>query len=267
MEEKRRVVRAVSEDTERPYFRIQYNLSLSGRDLFGEALNLTSQADSFEQDNMEMESRFAEKRRSKSVHGLMVRNDRLNQEFVSSSTPRGKHAKFAHHLPSLPEDTKVDSNETMKRTRSVGNLDVEVNRYGCPKLEPENLHREDLGMGLITCLNSKNIKKYTVGQSYRRGVIVAIDEEQRKIVVYHANMPRGALILVTTENAHRYEKGYPVEDADGHVLGCVHAVDRVQNMLVVNTQATEETFVHASPFKNDTRRLSEVITRRSIPHR
>lgn len=99
------------------------------------------------------------------------------------------------------------------------------------------------------------------------GVIVAIDEEQRKIVVYHANMPRGALILVTTENAHRYEKGYPVEDAEGQSLGCVHAVDRVQNMLVVNTQATEESFVHAAPFSNDRRRLSEVITRRSIPQR
>lgn len=169
MEEKRRMVRAVSEDTERPYFRIQYKLSLSGRDLFGEALNLNSTAGEDGADAAAMEGRFAEKRRSKSVHGLMVRNDRMDHQFVSSSTPRGKHSRMAHPLPSLPEDTKVESQETMKRTRSVGNLDVEVNRYGCPRLEPENLHKEDLGMGLITCLNSKNIKKYTVGQSYRRG--------------------------------------------------------------------------------------------------
>lgn len=48
-------------------------------------------------------------------------------------------------------------------------------------------------------------------------------------------MPKGALVVLKTRNASRYEKGYPVTNVQGIVLGTVHAIDHVQNLLVVNT--------------------------------
>ena len=53
-------------------------------------------------------------------------------------------------------------------------------------------------------------------------------------------MPKGALVVLKTRNASRYEKGYPVTNVQGIVLGTVHAIDHIQNLLVVNISRAED---------------------------
>jgi hypothetical protein len=78
------------------------------------------------------------------------------------------------------------------------------------------------------------VAKYRIGQAYKRGTIIGIDEELGKIVVFHKDMPPGALTVLKSNDASRYEKGFSIADAQGHELGIVHAVDRRQNLLVLN---------------------------------
>mmetsp|Transcript_16422 Transcript_16422/g.18579 ORF Transcript_16422/g.18579 Transcript_16422/m.18579 type:complete len:313 (+) Transcript_16422:482-1420(+) len=284
MQEQHRVVRAVSEDTERPYFRIRYRLSVSGREMLQDALsgNLAPTGQFFdamevdESKDFDDEKEFSnsrrymkQQRRSKSVivGGSKNRTFRSTDENLDDSfqmhvetsdlptTPRSQHkipenVSFSWSSQEFKDtaesDTKPTSTEPIgvKRTNSMGMLDMEVNRYGSPVMPLHQLRYEMkrepvMAKGLVTCLNSKNVKKYTIGQRYRRGVIVGIDEEQGKIIVLHKNMPAGALSLVRSGNAKRYEKGYSMEDAQGRRLGTVHAIDRLQDIVVINTTTAD----------------------------
>jgi hypothetical protein len=78
-------------------------------------------------------------------------------------------------------------------------------------------------------------------------VVVGIDDDHGKIIVYNEQLPRGALTVLRTNNAGRYDRGFVLEDTRGVFLGMVHALDRVQNLLVLNTstQAEEEDLLEA----------------------
>mmetsp|Transcript_35449 Transcript_35449/g.43782 ORF Transcript_35449/g.43782 Transcript_35449/m.43782 type:complete len:287 (+) Transcript_35449:277-1137(+) len=281
MQEQTRMVRAISEDTERPYFRIRYRLSVSGRSMLQDALNGNlgrageySYSNFNNDDAMEVDEEFGgygfhgrplRQRRSKSVIVGKTTNNQFNnlggfgfqtqpQTSELPTTPRTQHKM--PHTAAFSWDTNEFKNESedkspeetappptgIKRTNSTGMLEMEVNRYGSPSVPLHQLRREEKSVlkGLVTCLNSKNVKKYSIGQRYRRGVIYGIDEEQGKIIVLHKDMPAGALCIMRSGNAKRYEKGYPVEDAFGNRLGTVHAIDRLQGLLVLNTTMADK---------------------------
>lgn len=300
MQEQTRMVRAISEDTERPYFRIRYRLSVSGREMLQDALNgnlsragqqhMNGNGNAMDideinvneyvnnyMDDVDVEMMTAKplrQRRSKSVvvgsthssNPSMIMYQDQHQPIETSNLPTTP--RTANQMPNTNmfswdnntqefknNDNEVNNNDEtenrssindsnnrsrMKRTNSAGMLEMEVNRYGSPMVPLHHLKHEIrpnsmLSQGLVTCLNSKNVKKYTIGQPYRRGVIYGIDEEQGKIIVLHKDMPAGALTIMRTGNAKRYEKGYPVEDAKGNRFGIVHAIDRIQDLLVLNT--------------------------------
>ena len=89
--------------------------------------------------------------------------------------------------------------------------------------------------GLVTCLNSKNTAKYRVGQPYRSGFIVGIDTRLNKIIVYCPHLPSGALMIMRSSSAAKYDRGFEVTTPRGKYMGLVHAIDDLQNLIVVNT--------------------------------
>ena len=93
----------------------------------------------------------------------------------------------------------------------------------------------NLQTGLVTCLNSKNTAKYRVGQPYRSGFIVGIDTRLNKIIVYCPHLPPGSLLIMRSSSASKYDRGFEVCTPHGKFMGLVHAIDDVQNLVVVNT--------------------------------
>lgn len=279
MQEQQRMVRAISEDTERPYFRIRYRLSLSGKELLADALSGGNAHHSMYSDSMMdldgeagmFSDQPLRQRHSKSVivggtsrqnntGGMSIPFQSMPQVSEMPGTPRSQYkmpetATFSWDTKTFDNDSEQNLEESdasqrrtsngIKRTNSTGMLEMEVNRYGSPCVPLHQLQHEAKednlrSKGLVTCLNSKNVKKYSVGQRYRRGIIFGIDEEQGKIIVLHKDMPAGALCIMRTGNSNRYEKGYPVEDARGNRLGTVHAIDRHQDLIVLNTSNVEQ---------------------------
>lgn len=168
---------------------------------------------------------------------------------------QGSGYRFPPPHGSFPESDgnshmDIDSNQVheLRRSKSAGTAsEFHMNR-GAPAISMEDLQNvknlEEMYpefapefRGLVTCLNSKNVRKYRVGQPYRKGVIIGIDEEQGKIIVFQRNMPVGTLVVMRSDDTNRYEKGYTVQDIQGRILGTVHAIDRMQKLLVVNTSA------------------------------
>jgi hypothetical protein len=149
----------------------------------------------------------------------------------------------------------ADDVPALRRTRSAGSpAELQMAR-GSPALPTEDLYLADAHVkglkeaypqlmnefrGLVTCLNSKNVRKYRVGQAYRKGVVIGIDEPQGKIIVYAKNLPGGTLVVMRSDSVARYEKGYLVQDVQGRQLGCVHAIDHQQGLLVVNTSTSAQ---------------------------
>jgi hypothetical protein len=152
------------------------------------------------------------------------------------------------HIPATVQESKKSNatqDKSVRRTKSAMTMaDIELNRtapvanISFALNEPQKEPAQNMLPGFVTCLNSRNVGKYKVGQRYRDGVVVGIDDEHGKIIVYNENMPRGALTVLKTRDAGRYDKGFVLEDVRGQFLGTVHAVDRIQNLLVLNTATT-----------------------------
>lgn len=186
---------------------------------------------------------------------------------LAPSTPKGAKKKMGAAAPPVPPrsgnggggapawDDADDAheggagaagggNKVVRRVKSSSTMrEVELNRTApAPSkaaLQQPTVKIADAELlpGFVTCLNSRNVSKYRKGQKYRDGLIIGIDEEHGKIIVYNENMPRGALTIIKTRDAGRYERGYQVEDVRGSSFGTVHAVDRESNLLVLNTGA------------------------------
>lgn len=281
MEEQRRTVRAVSYDTERPYYTINYALPFAGREMLADAL----EADNNAEEAMCVDStgavdddrfrhvpgqEFGRVQRSRSAaapNELGVAANELEElESDMPGTPRTQNRRsckagfdpFNRKVQRQQATNGTDSSNDVHasrytRSRSVATAaELEVNRSAPPLSRDallgygnnNNNNNNDgsqgpvpllsVQHGLVTCLNSKNVGKYRIGQSYKRGTIIGIDEELGKIVVFHKDMPPGALTVLKSNDASRYEKGFSITDSQGNELGMVHAVDRRQNMLVLN---------------------------------
>jgi len=260
MQEEDRRVRAHSDHTGRPvrgtqiavaahtltllaqYFSINYKLSLSGRDLLAQALAETEPYD--DPDAVKTPS-LGHRRMSESelsnTYGVaiqsLVEESPGTPKMASARLRKGADPISPSAVPPVPA-TLLASSEP-RRTKSLSTMsETELGR-SAPAIPVSRLasNAESL-QGFVTCLNSRNVSKYKVGQKYRDGVIVGIDDEHGKLVVYNANMPRGTLIVVKTKDASRYDRGYVVDDSLGKPLGSVHARDTVANILVVNTTLT-----------------------------
>ncbi|GBG32412.1 Hypothetical Protein FCC1311_086372 [Hondaea fermentalgiana] len=280
MQEQQRVVRAYSEDTERPYFQIRYRLSLTGKELLADALSgnpmygmngMPSRGDRSESVSTTVSMAPGAAGSDVGIFGGFQgfgaeNGDPTNRasrsrslEFTNYMAADGPQTNFRPGQNGIfPESDHqssymdVDQMAELRRSRSAGTAsEFQLNR-GAPAIPVEDLHNpnshfQDIAQsypelatefsGLVTCLNSKNVRKYRVGQPYRKGVIIGIDDEQGKIIVYQRNLPMGTLVVMHSKPHARYEKGYTVQNIQGRVLGTVHAMDRVQNLLVVNTSA------------------------------
>lgn len=183
------------------------------------------------------------------------------------NTPRSRHVKV-FQAAMVDRNSSGNSNSTtyasnlddaklkLKRANSDSTMaGLELNRtapLNKPSFDPTtkselNLKKQpgvlikintlddNMLQGFVTCLNSRNVQKYKLGQKYRDGKIVGIDDTNGKIIVYNEKLPRGSLTILKTQNAHRYEKGYSLEDVKGNLLGIVHAIDHVANIIVLNT--------------------------------
>jgi len=175
-----------------------------------------------------------------------------------SNYRRGQQKRFSQNVENQNYENAASStcdDGGMRRTMSAGNDDEFQLHRGAPPIPIASLYdKEDhlrqlrevypqLGSefrGLVTCLNSKNVRKYCIGQNYRKGVVIGIDEVQGKIIVFQKNMPIGTLIVMHTGDPSRYEKGYAVQDVQGRMIGTVHAIDHSQKLLVVNTSIINE---------------------------
>ncbi len=163
---------------------------------------------------------------------------------------------FSEHAGEADAEMEAaDDIPALRRTRSAGSpAELQMAR-GAPALPTQDLYLADAHVkglkeaypqlvpelrGLITCLNSKNVRKYRVGQAYRKGVVIGIDEPQGKIIVYAKTLPGGTLVVMRSDSVARYEKGYLVQDVQGRQLGCVHAIDYQQGLIVVNTSTNAQ---------------------------
>jgi len=262
MEEEERRGRAHSDNTGRPYFSINYKLSLSAKDILALVL-----------DEMEtIDTDMGEATPPSPPHTSSI-GQRRNSGFDPSDklmkivelvaekapgTPTGQYRERKRtvgsgttaHIPlNFPAGKKSNANEdkTVRRTKSASTMaDIELNRTApivpgqfktssTPQVQTQNMLP-----GFVTCLNSRNVAKYKVGQRYRDGIVVGIDDDHGKIIVYNEYLPRGALTVLKTRDAGRYDKGFVLEDVRGQFLGTVHAVDRVQNLIVLNTSPTNQ---------------------------
>lgn len=252
MEEQARRVRAHSDNTGRPYFSIDYTLSLAqGGDATGGYMEI------IEHDNGEAtpelfspmlpppQSSTAERRNSEFTSTdkvkLQTSADLLFSQKAPPGTPSSQHRKKPHQFTPREEPAcELASGPPVRRVKSATSMqDLELNR-SAPAVSPFQVssHRtsdQNMLPGFVTCLNSRNVGKYKVGQRYRDGVVVGIDDDHGKIIVYNEHLPRGALTVLRTQNADRYDRGFVLEDVRGGWLGTVHALDRVQNLLVLNT--------------------------------
>ena len=270
MEEEERRIRAHSDHTGRPYFSINYKLSLSAKDLLALAL-----------DEMEViDTDFGEPTPILPPAPSVSISQRRNSGFDSSDklmkmveltekapgTPTSQYrerkrvvgSSTTSHIPlNAPEQKKSNApqDKSVRRTKSAMTMsDIELARTA-PAMKapleigtPNPVQSQNMLTGFVTCLNSRNVAKYKVGQRYRDGIVVGIDDDHGKIIVYNENLPRGALTVLKTRDAARYDKGFELEDVRGQFLGTVHAVDRVQNLLVLNTYPTG-----GAPENNDTK--------------
>ncbi|KAH9260565.1 hypothetical protein BASA81_001032 [Batrachochytrium salamandrivorans] len=254
MEEQARRVRAHSDNTGRPYFSIDYTLSLAQS---GDAAMGGGYMEIIEHDNGEEtpelyspmlappSSSTAQRRNSEFTSTDKVKlhtsADLLFSQKAPPGTPSSQHRKKAHQFTPR-EDPVCEATLSLpvRRVKSATSMqDLELNR-SAPPVSPFQASNRGVGdqnmlPGFVTCLNSRNVGKYKVGQRYRDGVVVGIDDDHGKIIVYNENLPRGALTVLRTQNADRYDRGFVLEDVRGGWLGTVHALDRIQNLLVLNT--------------------------------
>ena len=112
-------------------------------------------------------------------------------------------------------------------------LDAQVTP-GLMAARPAAAEPEQQWVGFVSCLNSKNLGKYRLKQTYRGGTIVAFDREQSKLVLMYKETPTGALMIVRSRDVAKYAVGQLLHSPDGRTRGLVHAIDRQQNLLVVN---------------------------------
>ena len=299
MQETGRRVRTESDDTKRPYFSVNYKLSLSGRDLLALAFEEANGASrpSSPGASLSVADELHLQRRASDLTGIghvglggsssaAVNARRLDLADLGSEsgaildadavaalapgTPKGasqrrKVTGNKSQSPPVPKRTDLaapggDGEKTVRRIKSSATMrEVELNRTAPPApkalLQQPTLKIADAELlsGFVTCLNSRNVGKYKKGQRYRDGLILGIDEDHGKIIVYNDQMPRGALTILKTRDAARYERGYQVEDVRGKCFGTVHAVDRDANLIVLNTSvgvagAAEEEILPPSLF-------------------
>ena len=273
MEEEQRRVRAHSDNTGRPYFSINYKLSLSAKDLLALALDEMEVIDSDFGESTPLpppppppSSSIAQRRNSgfDSSDKLMKMVELAERV---PGTPTGQYRERKRtvgggtttHVPGHQANQKKSNaptqDKSVRRTKSATTMaDIELNRTAPVNrnIQPFQLgggnannnnkntggggvQTQNMLPGFVTCLNSRNVAKYKVGQRYRDGVVVGIDDDHGKIIVYNEHLPRGALTVLKTRDAGKYDKGFVLEDVRGQFLGTVHAVDRVQNLLVLNT--------------------------------
>jgi len=236
----------------------------SGEDGPGRAVRSSSVSTTVSSsDNVDVEMGGIESRllRSRSVESPSGKaNDAKLLSFSNATpgTPRSRHQKGQKiFIPTIDEhSTEMDLDhpaidpQGLRRSKSAGTeLELHLHR-GAPAIPIESLYSSDENLkslkdtypqfvaefrGLVTCLNSKNVRKYRVGQSYRKGIVIGIDTVQGKIIVFQKDMPIGSLVVMRSANASRYEKGFTVQDVQGRTIGTVHAIDQQQNLLVVNT--------------------------------
>lgn len=257
MKEQGRRVRAHSNNTGRPYYNIDYRLSLTDRDFLG--IFADGGIEVIEFDNGEetppMPFALAESSTAMRRNSELTAADRgkltvsctelLHTPNGGPSTPSTQHRKKLNGnnplmlFPSPKEEDSLPIHPPVRRIKSASTMqDLELNRSApLHQFSPaaNTVLDQNALPGFVTCLNSRNVGKYRVGQRYRDSVVVGIDDEHGKIIVYNENLPKGALTVLRTQNAGKYDRGYPLEDARGVLLGTVHALDRVQNLLVLNT--------------------------------
>lgn len=258
MEEEQRRVRAHSDHTGRPYFSINYKLSLSAKDLLALALEEMEVIDSDYGDPTPLPppppSVSVSQRRNSGFDSSDTFMSKVNELAEKApGTPSSQYrerkrlggASTTAHIPvTVPDNKKSNAlhDKSVRRTKSAMTMtDIELNRTAPAitnlslDLNQSQNQTQNMLPGFVTCLNSRNVAKYKVGQRYRDGVVVGIDDDHGKIIVYNENMPRGALTVLKTRDAGKYDKGFVLEDVRGQFLGTVHAVDRVQNLIVLNT--------------------------------
>ena len=275
MEEEQRRVRAHSDHTGRPYFSINYKLSLSAKDLlalaleemevidtdFGEPTPLppppphpassVSQRRNSGFDNSDSWLKIVElnerapgtptsqyRKRTNGTGGSTVTHIPLSSDQNSSKTSKKNTQnsatdKTVRRIKSASTMAEIELNRTAPANPAAFQTGISENKV--------TVQTQNMLPGFVTCLNSRNVAKYNVGQRYRDGVVVGIDDDHGKIIVYNENLPRGALTVLKTRDAARYDKGFVLEDVRGQFLGTVHAVDRVQNLLVLNTTPSSGT--------------------------
>ena len=253
MEEKIRLVRAHSDETQRPYYTIRFELSLEGRSLFANAqqqseVAATAAATAHARPQL---------RRSISAGNLdSGRHDAINAglrealDGMPSTPKRGGGRKRWRQERAAPAPLQgaamPPAPVNMRRSRSAATQEQLALFRSAPA--PVRAAGAAHGAGwmpqalsqhkgfFVTCLNSKNVAKYSVGQRYRKvGVIVGIDHELGKIIVASDQLPASSLVCMRTRRAARYECGHEMLDVRGNSIGTVHAVDRIHNLIVVNT--------------------------------
>ena len=254
MEETIRLVRAHSDETQRPYYTIRFNLSLEGRSLFASAQQQAETAAAA----VEAIHR-PQMRRSVSAGNLdSATNGAINvglREALDGmpSTPQrgGGRKRWRQERPSPAPITAVPPGPVLRRSQSAATQEQFALFRSAPAPArpatdaahgagwmPQALqqHKARGKAFFVTCLNSKNVAKYSVGQRYRKvGVVVGIDAELGKIIVASDVLPASALVCMRTRRAARYERGHEMCDVRGNAIGTVHAVDRIHNLVVVNT--------------------------------
>jgi hypothetical protein len=282
MEEQERRVRTNSNEMGRPYFSINYKLSLSGRDLLSLAFAEMSQQDEQQDGSVSAADEIALQRRASDLSSM--KQDLTMKEIVEEVTDNAPGTpKSAHQKKKINNNNNSNNASNKKNNNNNGNNNNGNNNYSTttttkddntqdelPTIADDKLLRKvksssgireielnrtapaptissltlkvadgagEMLQGFVTCLNSRNVQKYRKGQKYRDGLIVGIDDEHGKIIVYNENLPRGALTIMKTKDSARYERGFQVEDLKGKPLGTVHAVDREANLIVLNSAA------------------------------
>lgn len=197
MQEEARKVRAHSDLTGRPYFSINYKLSLSGRDLLSLALNECnletidsdfggeatppSPAFSFNSIGQRRNSAMDSSQRTKIVD--------LMQSSKTPGTPTSQFRK-TFNSPTTTTTTNKDINKveesspppSMRRVKSASTMaELELNR-SAPMLvkfstsansssektafQQQQQQQQHMLPGFVTCLNSRNVAKYSVVSGY-----------------------------------------------------------------------------------------------------
>jgi hypothetical protein len=175
MEEEGRRVRAHSKETGRPYYSINYKLSLSGRDLLSMALDEMEQietdknGDATPPEPMRPQS---DQRRNSGIETsrLSVSTvDLVASQAPGTPTSQFRRKQLNHDFSPAPA-AAVEPELARRRTRSDSTIDFELNRSAPratfdpnprPSASPEN---QSMLPGFVTCLNSRNVGKYKVGQ-------------------------------------------------------------------------------------------------------